>query len=116
MLYRWIRLKTPELTTFLPNPCVLNDFTCGSCFRISPEVCAAHKDMVCKLFISEKGVESETEGVFLTWKLWWWDEFTPSLLHWVTSCETFATPGETPMSKTSAQMLVENLILTSKGD
>ena len=82
-----MRLKTLELTKFLPNPCVLNDFTCGSALglRISPEVCAAQKDMVSRLFMSEKGVESKTEAVFLTWKLQWLDDFTPSLLHWVTS-------------------------------
>ena len=57
--------------SFLLNPCVLNDFTCGSAldFRISFEVYAAHKDMVSRLFMSEKGVESETGGVFLTWKI-----------------------------------------------
>ena len=47
---------------------MLNDFTCGSAldFRISSEAYAAHKNMVSRLFMSEKGVESETEGVFLT--------------------------------------------------
>ena len=38
-------------------------------FRISPEVCVAQKDMASRLFISKKGVESETDSVFLTWKL-----------------------------------------------
>ena len=64
-------MKTPQLNTFEANSCLLNDFTCGSTlgFRISPEVCAAQMYMASRLFISGKGVESETDGVFLTWKL-----------------------------------------------